>query len=103
MRKTVLLILTVSALFLLLAETAGAIPAFARRYHLSCKTCHNPFPRLSEYGEDFAGNGFQLPDAEEPARSFLDVGDDRLALLRDFPVAARIDLPALWEPDKEKA
>lgn len=99
MRKIVLVLLGIGFLISLWQESAEAIPAFARRYRLSCKTCHNPFPRLNDYGEEFAGNAFQLPDEEEPARSFVDVGDEKLSLLRDFPLAARLDLHARYLPD----
>ena len=82
-------------------ESTQAIPAFARRYRLSCQTCHNPCPRLTEYGENFAGNGFQLPDGPEPARSFADVGDEELDLLRNMPIAARFDMTGIAYPDRE--
>lgn len=83
------------------AESVQAIPAFARRFRLSCITCHNPFPRLTAYGDEFAANGFQLPDAPEPQRSFVDVGDEMLDLLREFPVAVRFDMAATAYPDRE--
>jgi hypothetical protein len=75
----------------LCAGEAGAIPAFARKYRISCTTCHAPAPRLKPYGEEFAGNAFRLPDEEEPKRAFHDTGDGILTLQRDFPVAARFD------------
>lgn len=71
------------------AETA-AIPAFARKYNMTCKTCHAPFPKLKAYGEEFAANGFALRDKDAP-RYFMDTGDDKLSLIRDFPLAARIE------------
>ena len=70
-------------------NTAEAIPAFARKYKFTCTTCHSPFPRLKEYGEDFAGNGFE--EKEEPTRYFYDTGDDNLLLQRELPVAIRLD------------
>jgi hypothetical protein len=75
---------------LILPETSGAIPAFARKYKMSCSTCHAPMPRLKEYGEDFAGNAFQLED-QEPPRYFHDTGDEILTLMRDLPLAIRFD------------
>lgn len=103
MRKVMMILSAAVLVAAFCIESAQAIPAFARRYRLSCKTCHNPFPVLSAYGEEFAGNAFQLPDGDEPARSYADVGDEKLNLLRNFPVAARLDLPFRYEPDKEKA
>lgn len=75
-----------------LAATADAIPAFARKYQFSCSTCHAPFPRLKPFGEEFAARGFRLEDpSQEPARAFYDVGDPWLMLPRDFPLGARLD------------
>ncbi len=68
-----------------------AIPAFARKYGLSCSTCHAPVPRLKAYGDEFAANGFQLPPEQEPARSFRDVGDPLLTLQRELPLAVRFE------------
>ena len=70
---------------------AEAIPAFARKYNMSCNVCHRPFPRLKAFGEDFAGNGFQIKD-KEPARFYKKTGDDLLTLMRELPVALRFEL-----------
>lgn len=103
--KRILLAVAMLATFLfgIGAESTQAIPAFARRYKLTCKTCHHPFPRLTAYGEDFAGNGFQLPDGPEPAGTYLKTGDDELDLLRDFPLAGRFDLHGRMLPDQEES
>lgn len=71
------------------AETQ-AIPAFARKYSMSCKTCHAPAPKLKDYGEEFAANGFELKDKEAP-RYFQDTGDDQVSLIRDVPLAMRLE------------
>jgi hypothetical protein len=57
---------------------------------MTCQTCHNPTPRLKDYGDDFAGNGFQLSDQEAP-RYYVETGDQHLSLIRDFPLAVRMD------------
>ena len=75
---------------------AGAIPAFARAYKLSCTTCHAPFPRLKAYGLEFAANGFTIPE-QENERDFVSAGDDLLKLNRTFPIAVRFDAFALAE------
>jgi hypothetical protein len=67
-----------------------AMPAFARKYQMSCKTCHAPFPRLKPYGEEFAGNGFVIKDKDTP-RAYIDTGDDFLSLLREVPLALRLE------------
>lgn len=81
----------------------GAIPAFARKYNVSCTTCHSIAPKLKEYGEEVAGNAFNLPDAPAPARSYVDAGDDLLMLHRFFPIAVRFDAYAQYaERDRGK-
>jgi hypothetical protein len=57
---------------------------------MSCKTCHSPFPTLKAYGDDFAGNGFQLKDKDAP-RYYVETGDEDLSLLRELPVALRFE------------
>jgi hypothetical protein len=79
------------------AQQAAAIPAFARKYDMSCNTCHAPIPRMKPYGNDFAGNGFQL-EGKEPARYFKDTGDEWLQLMRDLPLAIRLEGFANWQP-----
>lgn len=82
-------------------DAANSIPAFARKYGLSCTTCHVAPPKLKEYGDEFAANGFQLPDEEEPVRAYQNVGDDLLLLQRDFPIAVRFDSYARYLPDND--
>ena len=55
-----LTVLSINYNLTFLASDLFAIPAFARKYNMSCKTCHSPFPTLKAYGDEFAGNGFQL-------------------------------------------
>ena len=76
-----------------------SIPAFARKYNMSCKVCHSPFPKLKPYGEDFAGNGFVLKDKDAP-RYYVETGDDYLTLIRDFPIALRIEGYLTYNQDK---
>ncbi|MBN1893141.1 hypothetical protein JW906_01550 [bacterium] len=85
---------------LLLAQGADlkAIPAFARRYRISCSTCHAPFPKLKEYGDEFAGNGMILKE-EEKERDYVVAGDDLLWLNRTFQMGVRFDAYALADPD----
>lgn len=80
------------ALGLLAAEVApaDAIPPFARRYRASCSLCHSPAPRLTEFGEQFAGNGFVFMHGEEP-RDTIATGDTLLALGSRLPIGLRID------------
>ena len=73
------------------SKNAIAIPAFARKYKFSCSTCHIAIPKLKAYGNEFAGNGFLLPDGEEPKRAYVTTGDETLTLMRELPLAVRFD------------
>jgi len=91
----VALLAGITTLAALETRRADAIPAFARKYQLSCSTCHAPFPRLKPYGEEFAGRGFRMEDAsKEPARATWDVGDPMLKLMREgnYPGLATHDV-----------
>ncbi len=97
-------ILTYSVFLLLLGAFFSielfAHPGFARKYRMSCTTCHNPAPRLKPYGEDFAGNGFVL-EGEEPERYHPDTGDDLLLLQAIPPIGFRLDAYAVFKPGAE--
>jgi hypothetical protein len=90
MKRTILFISFFLIVSAFIAESLSAIPAFARKYKMSCKTCHAPYPRLKPYGDEFAANGFTIPE-QEATRYFVDTGDDKLSLIRDFPFAIRLD------------
>jgi len=87
--------------FTLFTSEAFSIPAFARKYNMTCKTCHSPFPKLKPYGEDFAANGFALKDKDAP-RYFVPTGDDRLNLIRDVPLAFRLEAYTTYNQDDTK-
>src|SRR5687767_3084223 len=78
---------------LLSASTSAAaseIPAFARKYGVSCATCHMPVPRLNAVGEAFAANGFEFAPGTE-TRDTIATGDPLLRLQRNLPLAIRYD------------
>jgi hypothetical protein len=81
-----------AALLLLLAlpSPAAAIPAYARRYKVSCQLCHNPVPALNDFGNQFAGNGYRMAAGEEP-RDTINTGDPLLFLSNSVPLAIRVD------------
>ena len=90
-RVGILVLLTGAFVYLsFFPPDTDAIPAFARRYKLSCTTCHAPFPRLKDYGAEFAGNGFYIPE-EEKERDYVTGGDPLLWLNKTFPVAVRFE------------
>jgi hypothetical protein len=89
--KQILRLLTLFAIFIFLAEQLQAIPAFARKYRMSCTTCHTPAaPALKPYGDEFAGNGFRLADEQSP-RYYTETGDTKLSLVRELPIAVRLE------------
>ncbi len=88
--KKHLLATTAAALAAFAVSNLDAMPAFARKYQMSCKTCHAPFPKLKPYGEEFAGNGFVIKDKDTP-RYYIETGDDALSLLREVPLALRLE------------
>ncbi len=94
--KKIIITLFITALIAGFYADSSAIPAFARKYNMSCNVCHSPFPKLKPYGGDFAANGFQLPD-KEPARFFKNTGDELLTLMREIPVALRFELYGQYE------
>jgi len=74
-------------------KDASAIPAFARKYHTACSTCHIAFPARNGFGEAFRNNGYRFPDGadeemvkEEP----IQLGSD--AYKKQFP-------NAIWPSD----
>ena len=91
MRSKVLPLLSlVTAAGLLSPESAAAIPAFARKYKVSCMLCHNPMPKLTAFGEQFAANGFRFASNEAP-RDTINTGDPLLQLANQFPLAMRLE------------
>ena len=72
------------------SSPAEAIPAFARKYRVSCSMCHSAAPRLNAVGERFAANGFEFAPGEIP-RDTIDTGDPLLRLQTSLPLAIRYD------------
>lgn len=58
-RRTGIILLVLGAL-LESVQPAHAIPAFARKYGLPCSSCHEAWPKLSNFGQVFRDNGYQL-------------------------------------------
>src|SRR5215472_10245990 len=56
--------LTGSAILLLVVlfscSSASALPAFARKYGMPCSSCHEAWPKLSPFGQQFKDNGYQM-------------------------------------------
>jgi len=79
MKRSLLVLLAVASCLVLFTETGSSIPAFARKYHTSCATCHNGFPKLTAFGEAFRRNGYQFPggtDAEFTKEEPVSLGSE---------------------------
>lgn len=90
-RKYSLVVISLTVILSVPFELASGIPAFARKYQISCQVCHSPaMPQLKAFGDEFAGNGFRMTEYESP-RYFIPAGDDKLSLFRELPLAIRMD------------
>ncbi len=59
-----------------LPQTCLAIPAWARKYDTSCKTCHRPnVPRLNVFGHNFRKRGFRLTEEIGKKPDYKEIGD----------------------------
>lgn len=85
---TCVLLVLVLAAPLLTPAVAWSMPEFARRYSLSCSVCHDAFPRLNAFGQNFADMNYKLPNWR--TANTLDLGDERLALPERPPFAVRM-------------
>ncbi len=81
-----LIFITLFLLITLIPSMSEAMPVFARKYNMSCSTCHAAFPRLNEFGEQFASDNMRLPNWKDTTVS---TGDDMLALPDTVPLALR--------------
>ena len=55
---------------------ADAIPAFARKYGVTCNVCHVPgFPKLNDFGNQFRDHGYQFgADVDLPTHENISMG-----------------------------
>jgi hypothetical protein len=74
-------------IILLIPAKAEAIPVFARKYNMSCITCHAAYPKLNAFGEQFADDNLRLPNWKNKT---VETGDDMLALPDSVPLALRV-------------
>jgi hypothetical protein len=58
--KALLYSVVLVAVLLANCRPASALPAFARKYGLPCSSCHEAWPMLSPFGQQFKDNGYQL-------------------------------------------
>ena len=65
-RAVTFLSVNLSLVFAFTAVDALAIPAWSRKYHTSCSTCHVAFPKLNYFGKAFRNNGYRFPAGQDP-------------------------------------
>ena len=65
MSKLRIVLLVVIVFVCTAAQSAFAIPAFARMYGTSCSTCHIDFPKLNDFGKAFKDAGFKFPKDDD--------------------------------------
>ncbi len=51
-------------------ENSYGVPYFARKYNLTCQTCHVLPPKLNQVGENFVANDYKFPDVEPAHRTW---------------------------------
>lgn len=98
------------------AGSAGAVPAFARKYKTGCVTCHTIFPKLNPFGEQFRRNGFRFPgvDSDNIKAEPIPLGTDESkkafpdqvwpGFLSPFPpIALGFNGQAIIHPDKNSS
>jgi hypothetical protein len=81
------LLIIMLLLIMLIPSKSDAMPVFARKYNMSCITCHAAFPRLNEFGEQFVSDNMRLPNWKDTT---ISGGDDMLALPDTVPLALRV-------------
>lgn len=68
--RTVQKVIGSSILLLCFSATfAEGTPLFARRYDVSCQTCHAMPPRLNAQGEEFVARGYRFPEPMRPSET----------------------------------
>lgn len=59
--KSLLVFLLLGFIFTLIPSKGLSIPAFARKYGLSCTACHSIYPKLNTTGMEFRKLGYRFP------------------------------------------
>ncbi len=73
--KSLLGTLAVILFVVLSTSQLFSMPNFARKYSMDCTACHNPIPRLNEFGFKFRAAGYRLPEEIGKDASSDKVGD----------------------------
>jgi hypothetical protein len=80
MKRTLTILFAGCSILLALAQSALAIPAFAKKYGYNCNMCHVAFPKLNDWGQRFRDNGYQIPGQQGLEKTVFEAGIVPLAL-----------------------
>ncbi|HET9136770.1 MAG TPA: hypothetical protein VFO76_09035 [Candidatus Kapabacteria bacterium] len=80
-RHHIVLVIIATALPALWSTSATAIPLFARKYSVTCFTCHVSPPLLNDFGRRFQANGYNLPGSGRDRQAQHDQQSFPIALL----------------------
>ena len=75
-RRLLWVCLGLAAITVMLSPAAFATPGFARKYEMSCNTCHTAWPNLNEFGREFWTNGFRLESGHTAADNMLQLDEE---------------------------
>ncbi|WP_372999263.1 hypothetical protein [Sulfurimonas sp.] len=85
------ILLPLSILFLMLPESASAIPSFTRQTGENCMVCHvQNTPKLNSHGRDFALSGFTKYNSKSETQALIEGSDIALGLPSVMNVSAII-------------
>jgi len=70
-------------LYLAGAQTAWAVPSFARQTGMACEACHTIFPELTHFGRTFKANGYTLSSLKQVRD--VDAAKSELLALSQMP------------------
>jgi len=107
LRNTIVLVFFLT----LMIEEVWAIPEFARKYEISCSTCHYAIPKRNAFGEAFRLNGYVMPSGDEEfikrkrvalgAEAWKEVWPDAIYpgwLPASFPLSAYVHQRFIYAP-----
>jgi hypothetical protein len=82
------------ALVFFSSAPSQALPSYARRYQVSCETCHSVVPRLNRFGLAFQVNHFNLPADAQPTKP--------TTLLNNSTALSKLPLSLLLSASREQ-
>ncbi len=94
-----------SGMLLLLAPPAGAVPAFARRYGVSCSTCHSAWPALNATGLAFKLSGYRRLNGFDmkPTTQDIELAMGALTIPSIPPIALTASTGLDWQDISRRA